>query len=236
MGKVTTRPVLPLYWMQVQKVSQRLRIIYWRRKWVLRDFGSSLLGWHQFYYLHSQDLDKYTYFSFGPTIEPFKSDQCFLPMDPKELAANAWSKDVPLIIGGCSDEALLLYNREYTADNQVAWNASTFYYWNSICSTQNWRSGPKICSKWIWRTQCHSKNSESIQTAWNASSWAKRWGNTILGIRRFQREHFGRTWRFVYLNPLNERTTSMFVRISAAERQIIRSSDAPCRSQSGRQQ
>lgn len=59
-------------------------------------------------------MDKYIYFSFGPTIEPFKSDQCFIPKDPKEMATNAWSKDIPMIIGGCSDEALLLHKRVLT--------------------------------------------------------------------------------------------------------------------------
>ena len=48
-------------------------------------------------------------FPFGPKVEPFTSKQCFLPKDPKELCEKAWSKGMPLIISGCSDEGLLVY-------------------------------------------------------------------------------------------------------------------------------
>lgn len=56
-----------------------------------------------------EDRKKYTLFPFGPVIEPYESAQCFLGKDPKELAGSAWSKDIPVIVGMCSDEGLLFY-------------------------------------------------------------------------------------------------------------------------------
>lgn len=56
-----------------------------------------------------EDRKKYVLFPFGPSVEPYEGAQCFLPKDPKELSVNAWSKNVPMIVGGCSDEGLLFY-------------------------------------------------------------------------------------------------------------------------------
>lgn len=58
------------------------------------------------------DRKKYILFPFGPVIEPYEGEQCFLPKDPKDMLANAWSKDIPLMIGTCSDEGLLFYRSE----------------------------------------------------------------------------------------------------------------------------
>lgn len=46
---------------------------------------------------------------FGPTAEPYVSEQSFFTEAPDKLAENPWSKNVPLLIGGVSDEGLLLY-------------------------------------------------------------------------------------------------------------------------------
>lgn len=46
---------------------------------------------------------------FGPSIEPYVAEQSFLTQDPKVLARNCWSKNIPLILGTCSDEGLLFY-------------------------------------------------------------------------------------------------------------------------------
>lgn len=56
-----------------------------------------------------EDRKRYTLFPFGPLVEPYESSQCFLKKDPKELSATAWSKNIPLIVGTCSDEGLLFY-------------------------------------------------------------------------------------------------------------------------------
>lgn len=55
------------------------------------------------------DRKRYVLFPFGPIIEPYVSDQTFLKKDPKELINTSWSKNLPVIIGACSDEGLLLY-------------------------------------------------------------------------------------------------------------------------------
>lgn len=60
-----------------------------------------------------QDRKRYVFFTFGPVIEPYESEQCFLSKDPKLIARNnAWSKNIPMIIGGCSDEGLLFHKSE----------------------------------------------------------------------------------------------------------------------------
>lgn len=59
------------------------------------------------------DRKKYILFPLGPIVEPYEGAQCFLPKDPKDMLSNAWSKDIPLMIGTCSEEGLLLYRSEY---------------------------------------------------------------------------------------------------------------------------
>ncbi|KAG4069037.1 hypothetical protein HA402_008348 [Bradysia odoriphaga] len=52
---------------------------------------------------------KYIFTPFGPTIEPYRSAQCFIDKHPVLLCMNAWSRKIPLLIGGCSSEGLLIY-------------------------------------------------------------------------------------------------------------------------------
>lgn len=59
--------------------------------------------------LSLDDRKHYVLFPFGPCIEPYESGHSFLTKDPKELIHTAWGKHVPVIIGACSDEGLLLY-------------------------------------------------------------------------------------------------------------------------------
>lgn len=47
--------------------------------------------------------------TFGPSMEAYDSDDCFFVQEPSKLVENAWSTNVPLIIGGVSDEGLLFY-------------------------------------------------------------------------------------------------------------------------------
>lgn len=49
--------------------------------------------------------------AFGPVIEPYLTDDTFIPTDPFQMSRNAWGKIVDVMIGGCSDEGLLLYAR-----------------------------------------------------------------------------------------------------------------------------
>lgn len=62
--------------------------------------------------LSLEDRKRYTLFTFGPVVEPYESTQCFLKQDPKELCSSAWSKDIPMIVGTCSEEGLLFYKSE----------------------------------------------------------------------------------------------------------------------------
>lgn len=49
-------------------------------------------------------------FSFGPVIEPYVTSHCVVPKKPIEMMRTAWSNSIPLILGGVSNEGLLLYS------------------------------------------------------------------------------------------------------------------------------
>lgn len=59
--------------------------------------------------LTMEDKKHYILFPFSPVVEPYETEQCFLNKHPFELFRTAWSKDIPVIIGNCSSEGLLLY-------------------------------------------------------------------------------------------------------------------------------
>uniref|UniRef100_A0A1B0G6M7 Carboxylic ester hydrolase n=1 Tax=Glossina morsitans morsitans TaxID=37546 RepID=A0A1B0G6M7_GLOMM len=48
-------------------------------------------------------------FSFGPVIEPYLTQHCVVPKAPTEMMRTAWGNTIPMIIGGVSNEGLLLY-------------------------------------------------------------------------------------------------------------------------------
>nr|WAP33820.1 alphaE1 [Bradysia odoriphaga] len=50
-------------------------------------------------------------FPFGPVIEPYATERSIIPMDPIIMSKTAWSKDLDMIIGGTSDEGLVIYKR-----------------------------------------------------------------------------------------------------------------------------
>lgn len=47
--------------------------------------------------------------TFGPVSEPYRSEQTFIAGNIEELVRNPWSRHVPLLIGGNSDEGLLFW-------------------------------------------------------------------------------------------------------------------------------
>lgn len=57
-----------------------------------------------------QDLKCYTFYPFGPTVEPYVSENCFLPKTPIKmiLEDECWGLDLPVIFGVNSDEGLML--------------------------------------------------------------------------------------------------------------------------------
>lgn len=76
------------------------------------------------------ERNHYTYFPFSPVIEPYESAQCFLSQHPRELISSAWSKDMPTIIGFCSEEGLLPYksNQSNQSNNSLE-TIKLFDYW-----------------------------------------------------------------------------------------------------------
>jgi carboxylesterase type B len=48
-------------------------------------------------------------FAFGPVIEPYITDNCFIPKDPVLMAREAWGNDIDILVGACSNEGLLMY-------------------------------------------------------------------------------------------------------------------------------
>lgn len=47
---------------------------------------------------------------YAPTIEPYVAEQSFFTKDPKELCKTAWGNNIPMIIGGNSEEGILWYH------------------------------------------------------------------------------------------------------------------------------
>ncbi|KAJ6643819.1 Esterase B1, partial [Pseudolycoriella hygida] len=54
----------------------------------------------------------------GPCVEPYVSEQCLLDRSPSDMLKTAWSNGIPLIIGGTTEEGLLMY-RDVTADPEL---------------------------------------------------------------------------------------------------------------------
>ncbi|XP_055379612.1 esterase B1 [Condylostylus longicornis] len=48
-------------------------------------------------------------FPFGPVIEPYITDQCVVPEEPKLMMRKGWGRNLPMIIGGTSFEGLIFY-------------------------------------------------------------------------------------------------------------------------------
>nr|XP_036675220.1 esterase B1 [Drosophila suzukii] len=48
-------------------------------------------------------------FAFGPTVESYVGDDCVVPKPPVEMARDAWSNNIPAMLGGTSFEGLFMY-------------------------------------------------------------------------------------------------------------------------------
>jgi cholinesterase len=73
-----------------------------------------------------EEIGKHILYAFGPTIEPYVSDNCFIPKDPILMARNAWSKDIDLMIGATSNEGILRANSNSEEISQIMQNPSFF--------------------------------------------------------------------------------------------------------------
>lgn len=79
---------------------------------------------HQYAILTNEEY-LYSVLPFGPAMEAYVGDQCFLIKHPLELMKNPWSKNVPLIIGGNSDEMIML-NRAFKKYSSVLQSVGGF--------------------------------------------------------------------------------------------------------------
>lgn len=57
-------------------------------------------------YLTEDEFSQFMIFGFQPVVEPYASDNCFLPNDPLALE-EVWSKDMPCIIGAATIEGAM---------------------------------------------------------------------------------------------------------------------------------
>lgn len=73
-----------------------------------------------------EEIGLHILYAFGPVIEPYVSDNCFIPKDPVLMAREAWSKDVDLLIGATSNEGILRANSEAEKISQILQNENFF--------------------------------------------------------------------------------------------------------------
>lgn len=62
-----------------------------------------------------QDPEEIVIEPYGPNVEPYITENCFIPKDPVLMAREAWGNDIDMMIGGCSNEGLFLmpYFKEF---------------------------------------------------------------------------------------------------------------------------
>lgn len=59
----------------------------------------------------NEEIQRGQLWPFGPIIEPYITEKCVIPCKPQEMVRSAWSNHfIPMIIGGVSNEGLVLYN------------------------------------------------------------------------------------------------------------------------------
>lgn len=61
-------------------------------------------------------------FPFGPVIEPYVSEQCIVPTNPVDMCRRAWSRSMPIMLGGNSEEGLFSYRSE----RSLTWSACLY--------------------------------------------------------------------------------------------------------------
>lgn len=66
---------------------------------------------HQEKLLGPQDGQEGVFIAFGPTIEPYQNASCIIPKHPLELAREGWGNNIDVMIGGTSEEGLLLLQK-----------------------------------------------------------------------------------------------------------------------------
>lgn len=59
-----------------------------------------------------EEIGLHILYAFGPVVEPYKSDNCFIPEDPVLMARKAWSNNLDMLIGATSNEGILRANSD----------------------------------------------------------------------------------------------------------------------------
>lgn len=75
----------------------------------LKDASGSQLAQHCNSIVSQEEHRNYEIIAFGPVIETYVDEDCVIPRPLIEQLANAWSNEIPLIIGGTSFEGLFSY-------------------------------------------------------------------------------------------------------------------------------
>lgn len=73
-----------------------------------------------------EEIGLHILYAFGPVVEPYISNNCFIPKDPVLMAREAWSKDVDLLIGATSNEGILRANSDADKISDVLQNSNYF--------------------------------------------------------------------------------------------------------------
>jgi cholinesterase len=73
-----------------------------------------------------EEIGLHILYAFGPVIEPYVSENCFIPKDPVLMAREAWSKNVDMLIGATSNEGILRANSQAEEISRLLQNESFF--------------------------------------------------------------------------------------------------------------
>lgn len=73
-----------------------------------------------------EEIGLHILYAFGPVVEPYKSENCFIPSDPILMARDAWSKDVNVMIGATSNEGILRANVDADKISEILQNVNFF--------------------------------------------------------------------------------------------------------------
>ncbi|XP_050092816.1 esterase B1-like [Anopheles aquasalis] len=66
---------------------------------------------HQEKLFGPQEIQEGLLTPFGPTIEPYQSEVCFIPKGPQDMLQAAWGNSINVMIGGTSEEGLILLQK-----------------------------------------------------------------------------------------------------------------------------
>jgi carboxylesterase type B len=95
-----------------------------------------------------EEIGLHILYAFGPVVEPYISDNCFIPEDPILMAREAWSKDVDLLIGATSNEGILRANSDAESISKLLQNVNFFAPVNELgideCSDKAKKYGQRI--------------------------------------------------------------------------------------------